>query len=382
MSKETKIIAMYLPQYHQIPENDRWWGVEGFTDWVSAKNATPLFNGHIQPKEPLNDNYYDLSNVDDIRWQANLAKNYGVYGWGIYHYWFSDDLKLLTKPAELILQNKDIDMPFFFAWDNGSWVRTWSKYTHYANTWSPKFDKDTKEKTNVSEDNGVLAELQYGNEKNWEYHFNYLLDFFKDDRYIKIDNKPVFIIFNYFQKEILQTMCTHWRKLAVKAGFSGLYLISRYNIFDSMPGFDGLFTYEPMFSGWQNKNIVSRIVDKIKEQTNRQQLKEYDYDKVWQKLLAFARSNKGKDLYHGGFVHYDDTPRRGENGRIVLKDSAEKFKHYLSELIDISSEQNKEFVFITAWNEWGEGAYLEPDKENEFKYLEAIRRIMRREEDN
>ena len=123
--KNTKIIAMYLPQYHQIPENDKWWG-EGFTDWVGAKSASSLFEGHEQPKIPMNDNYYDLSKADDIRWQAKLAREYGVYGFGIYHYWFSSSQKLLTKPAELILANKDIDIPFFFAWDNCSWVRTWS----------------------------------------------------------------------------------------------------------------------------------------------------------------------------------------------------------------------------------------------------------------
>lgn len=109
----TKIIAMYLPQYHETEDNNKWWG-KGFTDWISVKNSEKLFVGHRQPREPLGDRYYDLSDVDNIRWQVDLAKKYGVYGFGIYHYWFSSQKQTLTKPAELLLENKDINMPFFW----------------------------------------------------------------------------------------------------------------------------------------------------------------------------------------------------------------------------------------------------------------------------
>ena len=139
---DVKVLAMYLPQYHEVEENSRFWG-KGFTDWVSVKKATPLYEGHYQPEVPLNNNYYDLSRKESIKWQIDLAKKYGVYGFGIYHYWFSDEKQLLTKPAELILENKDLDIPFFFAWDNASWRRTWSKFR--GNAWAPMEDAANKE---------------------------------------------------------------------------------------------------------------------------------------------------------------------------------------------------------------------------------------------
>ena len=178
MINDVKIIANYLPQYHQIPENDKWWG-KGFTDWIAVKKSTPLYDKHRQPKVPLNENYYDLSEVENIRWQAKLAKEYGIYGFGIYHYWFSSEMQLLQKPSELLLENQDIDIHFMFIWDNFTWKRTWSKLANGA-AYAPAFDGEVKEETN--QDNGILAELKYGNEEDWKIHFDYLLKFFKDDR--------------------------------------------------------------------------------------------------------------------------------------------------------------------------------------------------------
>ena len=257
----TKVIAMYLPQYHEIPENNEWWG-NGFTDWVSVKSSKKLYDNHRQPRIPLNNNYYDLSDINSIKWQVELAKKYGIYGFGIYHYWFSSSKQVLTKPAELLLSHKEIDMPFFLAWDNNSWVRTWSKYKHNTNAWSPKADAQIDA---GRQHDGYLAKLEYGNEDDWKIHFDYLNNFFSDDRYIKINNKPLFIIWNYTDKKILKKMCDYWRKLSIEYGYDGLYLINRLNPYDSMEGFDSLFTYEPMFSAWQNKNLLTRIKDKIFE---------------------------------------------------------------------------------------------------------------------
>ncbi|MBQ0066894.1 MAG: glycoside hydrolase family 99-like domain-containing protein, partial [Phascolarctobacterium sp.] len=146
MADKVKVIANYLPQYHRIPENDMWWG-EGYTDWVATKNAKPLFEGHRQPRIPLDNNYYDLSDVNTIRWQAQLARKYGVYGFGIYHYWFNSNMQLLQKPAELLLKNKDIDINFMFIWDNSSWIRSWSNIKE-CNDWAPKFDREQKNTDN------------------------------------------------------------------------------------------------------------------------------------------------------------------------------------------------------------------------------------------
>ena len=180
----TKIIAWYLPQYHSIPENDEFWG-KGFTDWTTVKRAIPLYKNHHQPRIPLYDNYYDLSIKTNIEWQAKLAKKYGVYGFGIYHYWFNNDKNILTKPANIIHDDKNIDINYLFAWDNASWVRSWSAVA--GNAWAPIADRNQSK----YKDRDILIPYILGKERDWKNHYSHLLQHFKDDRYIKDDNKPV-----------------------------------------------------------------------------------------------------------------------------------------------------------------------------------------------
>lgn len=369
---KVKLVSMYLPQYHQTPENNKWWG-EGFTDWTSVSTSESLFEGHRQPRVPMDDHYYDLSDVEEIRWQVRLARQYGIAGFGIYHYWFSSNQVLLTKPAELIRQHLDINIDYFFVWDNNSWVRTWSRLKHNTNSWSPRVDSAIEDTTQ-----SVLAELNYGDEREWKKHFSFLLPYFKDERYIKIDNRPVFSLFNYNNKEVMKKMCKYWNVLSRENGFDGMFFLGRVNPYDSLDCFDALFTYEPMFSAWQNKNIVNRVIDKLKDHFEKERgLTIYDYDEVWESILMNARKRTEKNIMFGGFVGYDDTPRRGKTGRIVKSETPEKFEKYLRELVKISEKQDKKYIFLTAWNEWGEGAYLEPDTDNGMKYLEAIKRIVR-----
>ena len=146
MNYTPQIIALYLPQYHRIPENDKFWG-DGFTDWVTVKNAKSLFDGHQQPRVPLNDNYYDLSLKENVAWQAQLAKEYGIDGFGVYHYWFNNEQNLLTKPAEIIRDNDDIDINYFFVWDNGNWIRSWSNVA--GNDWAPIAEKKDQGRRSV-----------------------------------------------------------------------------------------------------------------------------------------------------------------------------------------------------------------------------------------
>lgn len=202
---DVKVIAAYLPQYHEIPENSKWWG-EGYTDWVAVKKSKPLYEGHNQPRVPYEQNYYDLSNPEAIRWQARLARKYGVFGFGIYHYWFSDEQQLLTKPAEIILENKDIDIGYCFIWDNNSWVnKTW-KNVKFTNQWAPQFEGNEYS-------SGVLAELKYGDEKSWKKHYDYLKGFFADSRYIKDNGKPIFGIFQPTNnRDVLLKMCNYIAK--------------------------------------------------------------------------------------------------------------------------------------------------------------------------
>lgn len=365
-----KIVAMYLPQYHEVPENSKFWG-KGFTDWVSVKKATPLFKNHNQPRVPLGDDYYDLSKKESIAWQIKLAKEYGVYGFGIYHYWFSNEKQLLTKPAELILENQDLDIPFFFAWDNASWRRTWSKFR--GNAWAPMEDK---KQSKHSEKSSILIEYKLGSEEDWKIHFEYLLEYFKDNRYIKVDGKPLFEIFNY--SEDIYKMHQFWNQLAKANGFNGIEFVYKKSALYTLPENCTNFCYEPQNSGWGAgwKVWTFKLLSMLGLVEKVGPLK-YSYDKVWQSLLENANKRVKDNEWHGAFLNYDDTPRRGRQGRIIDGASPEKFEKYLSELVDICEKQNKEYILLTAWNEWGEGAMLEPTKDEKYAYLEALRKAVR-----
>lgn len=363
MSK-AKVIANYLPQYHRIPENDKWWG-EGFTDWNAVMASVPLYEGHEQPKMPLNNNYYSLDNVEAIRWQANLAKKYGVYGFGIYHYWFSSDMQLLQKPAEIILENRDIDINFMFIWDNLTWKRTWSKLNRGLD-WAPAYDKTPEEV--IGQDNGILAELIYGDENDWEKHYNYLLPFFRDERYIKLDNKPLFSVFQPRNDiETLQKMTDFWNKLAIRDGFAGIIFLSKDSVWPER--LEKKMRYAPFAPTSKRVFIEYKIRDYIAKKRNRVGF--YDYDYCWKNIIYEAKK-ANNDSYLCGFVSYDDTPRRGDKARIIRGATPAKFEKYMSQLLSIANNRKSEFVFLMAWNEWGEGAYLEPDENNEYKYLEAL----------
>lgn len=375
----TKLIAMYLPQYHCIPENDKFWG-KGFTDWVTVKKANPLFKGHRQPRVPLNCNYYDLSKKENVAWQAKLAKEAGIYGFGVYHYWFNNDTNILTKPAELMRDNNDIDINYFLAWDNGNWKRSWSNVS--GNAWSPLADVDKQHKGPE-----ILIPYILGKEKDWENHYNYLRTHFLKSKYIKKDNKPIFIIFNY-SNEIAE-MNKYWDELAKKDGFDGVYIIYR-NLYSGgfknksiIPSSLYIFNYEPSHNGWFTTNLAQRIVRKSKKilgvgQNQQSTYFTYNYDKIWMDILTKAENeNNRPNIYHGAFVEYDDSPRRGNRGgRIVLGATPEKFASYVKRIMDISQKQGKEFVFLTAWNEWGEGAYLEPDTVTGNAYLDALKKVL------
>lgn len=165
------IWALNLPQFYETKENNEWWG-KGFTEWTNVKKAKPLFPGHEQPMEPLNDFYYDLSKKETIKWQAELAKKYSVSGFVYYHYWY-DGRHLLEKPCEVLRDTPDIDIQYCFCWANHSWTRAWN-----------------------GKNQDVMVQQVYGTEKEWENHLQYLLTFFRDKRYLKFDNMPVLFIYN------------------------------------------------------------------------------------------------------------------------------------------------------------------------------------------
>ncbi len=346
-----KVIAKYLPQFHQIKENDEWWG-KGFTEWTTVKNATKYYADHKQPRIPLNDNYYNLLDKRTMEWQAELMKRFEIDGICIYHYWFKNGRQILEKPAENLLQWTDIDMPFCFCWANETWARSWSNIP-YKNAWADIYEKEQY-------GNGILLEQEYGREQQWEAHFEYLIPFFSDSRYIKIDGKPLFVLYKTSDISCLIEMLDCWERLAHLHGLPGIYVIGSGCNASGKSRIDAELYYQPARSN-------SKIPHSWKYMKNGIQILEYD--DVWNNILLEPMHEK---VYFEGVVSYDDTPRRGKNGLVVEHATPEKFSYYLTELLAKSASFGSEIVFLNAWNEWGEGMHLEPDTEYGTRYLSAV----------
>ncbi len=353
---KNKILAFYLPQFHRFKENDIWWG-EGFTEWTNTKKATPLYRGHYQPKEPMDDKYYNLLNDDVKIWQAELAKKYDIYGFCYYHYWFKGK-KLMEKPLEQMLANKDIELNFCISWANEPWTRNWNGLS-----------------------SEVIMPQEYGNKKDWIEHFEYLLQFFKDDRYIKIDNKPMLLIYRVNSIDNHEEMFALWNEMCVKNGFDGIYIVetitrfqkkSESNISNAVCLFEPSYTTANEYNKFSRGiNCAIKIVPAIKR--GWRYLKTNNYDMIWKKILKRKVKFENKKVYLGAFVSWDNTARRGKNASIIEGSNPQKFKKYFTKLLTKAKENESEYIFINAWNEWAEGTYLEPDKKYEYSYLNAIK---------
>ncbi len=355
MGSFPKILAIYLPQFHETEDNNRWWG-KGFTEWDAVKTAEKYMSIQDQPRVPLNNNYYDLTSKSTMLWQANLAKKYGIYGFCFYHYYFGNNKMELEIPAENLLRWKDVPMKFCFNWANSSWIRSWSKIG--GNTWFDRYDK--KFNTFSHE---VLLKQEYGSEEEWVSHFNYLLPFFQDERYIKIDGKPVFIIHVPEAVDVLSDMLLCWRNKAKEEGLSGLYVIGaglKYG--DNL--FDANIIYEPgtTFSRLAMSDKVT-FIDNVRC---------FDYETFCNEMISVPIPSNINTFFCVP-VGYDDTPRRGENGDVLINNTPEVFKRNLMDFLGKSLKLKNEFLFINAWNEWSECMYLEPDENNQFDYLQAVK---------
>ena len=362
--REISTVAMYLPQFHRIPENDRWWG-EGFTDWVTVKNARPLRDGHRQPIAPLGGRYYDLTEKETMEWQAGLAEEYGIDGFCFYHYWFGDGELLLERPAENLLGWKDIPMKFCFCWANETWARSWSAVKD-SNPWADAFES---EGTGDGADNesSILIEQRYGDEGSWDDHFAYLMRFFRDDRYITVDGKPLMLIYKPELIDCLGEMTDRWRSLAEKEGLPGLYIIG-LNMTAQDDHLDAALISAPAgyidFDGLEEPEEGGRWTDAAS---------------VWERGLDAGPVGNMK-TYYGAFAGYDDSPRRGKNGIILGGNSPEVFRNNLVRMMRKNLIAGNDIQFINAWNEWGEGNMLEPDETYGYSFLEAVREVTSGEE--
>lgn len=355
-----KVIAMYLPQFHRVKENDEWWG-DGFTEWTAVKSAEKMFDEHEQPRVPLNEYYYDLLDKETMHWQSRVMKKYKIDGMCFYHYYFKDGRKILEQPAENLLAWKDIDMPFCFSWANESWVRSWSNLsTGFGNSWAEKYEKSSQTPKN-DENNGVLLKQEYGLVCDWDIHYNYLSKFFHDERYIKYDGMPVFMFHRPDSIPCLRQMLARWDDLAKQDGFPGIYTIGSMVQAVSKYGLKGINIHEPA------DTIIRCFPEKYDNKDN--VMKSLDYQEVWEKLIE---KNVPINASLGGFVGYDDTPRRGHGGSVIRYRSPYIFYEGMKKLFLKAQKNGSPFIFINAWNEWGEGMYLEPDEKFGYHFLEAL----------
>ncbi len=364
MAEPVKLIAFYLPQFHEIAENNEWWG-EGFTEWTNTRKAKALFEGHYQPREPLNDNYYNLLDPAARDWQAEIAEQFGIYGFCYYHYWFKGKM-LLEKPFEQVLKTGQPNIPFCLSWANEPWTRNWD-----------------------GGENSILMPQDYGNEADWEEHFYYLLSAFKDKRYIRIDNKPVFVIYRSISIPCCDEMLEFWNVLAKRNGLDGIFFVTTlagFEIDNKNRLFQAQIEFEPMHTIVHYLPYHWQVVRKIKK-TARDWLISRDYylpasflytinyDSLWKLILK--RKPPVKKTFPGAFIDWDNSARKKKEALIITGASPDKYETYMRKQICRAQEvYRSEFLFINAWNEWAEGAYLEPDQRFEYKYLEATRKAL------
>ena len=346
-----KIMALHLPAYHQVPENDEWWG-KGFTEWDNVRSGEIYYDGQVQPVVPYRHCYYDLSKKADLEKQIDLANQYGVDGFIFYHYWFGDGRQIFEKPPEMLRDCTDKKTNYCFCWANESWITTWH-----------------------GKDPSTLIHQTYGNEDEWLAHIKYLLSFFRDPRYSRIEGRPVLYIYKPNEIPEYDKMIRCWDNYLERHGIGPVYLIefiSSKNPSLHSERSDSVMEFEPLYSTYFDINIfnkLKRVICKCLKRIDFQ-----NYDTLWECILNRKRIYNGKKIIRSCFVAWDNSPRKEKASMIVRGSSPRKFSKYLTKLLlSQRKDLSEEMTVINAWNEWSEGAFLEPSEQLQFQYLEALR---------
>jgi lipopolysaccharide biosynthesis protein len=363
--RQERVLAFYLPQYHPVSENDEWWG-RGFTDWRNVVQTRPRFRGHLQPQIPADLGFYDLRLPETRVAQAELARRSGVDGFCYYHYWFNGSI-LLGQPLNGVLSSGTPEFPFCLCWANENWTRAWDGL-----------------------DRLVLIRQQYTHE-DADAHILWFLDVFKDKRYVRVDGRPLLLIYRPDQIPEPMAMIRLWRGRTREAGFRGLYLCAVKNGFVDMPdqalmeqGYDAVVDFQPNRRDFPApKGLpqqVYRLAQRILPDRLYQRLKlsgsgskVVDYDA----MVAAIKKKPWPTSYRKlpcVFPSWDNTPRR-RTATIIQNDDPAVYQDWLEhELRRVRSHPSEErLVFINAWNEWAEGCHLEPDLTCGHSFLDATR---------
>lgn len=333
--EKLRLIAFYLPQYHPIPENDQWWG-NGFTEWTNVTKAKPLYKGHTQPKLPSDLGFYDLRVPEVRELQAELARSHGIGGFCYWHYWFGNGKMLLERPFEEVLKSGKPDFPFCLGWANHSWTGVW--------------DADPNRK---------LIEQAYPGMKDHEVHFYYWLKAFSDNRYIKVEKKPLLVLFRPYEIPECRAVIDLWRNLAIKEGLDGLFIVGLDVDKPSEFGLDASsYNYHRRVANLKPKKHIERIYRRL----TGQMVNVYTYKEAMPFFLDGTESEL--DRIPTIVTNWDNTPRMGKRGVVIEHTDPEFFRTHVQQCFDLVKEKpdERKIIFVKSWNEWAEGNYLEPDQ--------------------
>lgn len=372
---KARVIAFYLPQFHPTEINDKYWG-KGFTEWTNVAKAKPLFKRHYQPQIPADLGFYDLRLPQVREEQAKLAREYGVEGFMYWNYWFGGGKKVLEMPIEELIRTGKPDFPFCIGWANHDWSnKTWQK--------SRRFTEDI-----------VFLKQEYLGENDYIDYFNYCLPMFKDKRYITVDGKPLFYVFDPDACPDMELFISIWNNLAIKNGLRGIHFVARADSISPVSlnktidlndirnrydkyialGFDAVSSMnyrraEILASGYFKKGLRF-----IKRKIWGYALNSHDYETIMNNY--FTDEDSLEYVYPQITPRKDKTPRAGKNALIYKNSTPEKFQASIQ--VALQKIKNKPYqhriLFLNSWNEWGEGSYMEPDIVFGHKYLEALKK--------
>jgi hypothetical protein len=368
-ARSVRALAFYLPQFHPIPENDLFWG-PGFTEWTNVTRARPLFHGHQQPNLPGELGYYDLRVPETRHAQAELARAHGIEGFVYWHYWFAGR-QLLQRPFQEVLVSGQPDFPFCLAWANQSWSGIW----HGA-------------------PNRILVEQTYPGVEDYRAHFTHLLPALQDHRYVRVDGKPLLIIYRPTEVPDLRVLSDVWRTAASRAGLPGLHLVGvdvEENLADPSPWvpadfeFDAsilvrmvekhrLIPHHPLLRARSHfrRTRLGRRVDSLRTRP----FEVFPYDEVAELLVP--PEPPGFEAYPCVIPNWDSTPRSGPNGVVLTGSTPHAFARHVADAVRFVQHLpgERRIILIKSWNEWAEGNYLEPDARWGREYLRALATVL------
>lgn len=379
--KKARVIAYYLPQYHPIPENDKYWG-KGFTEWVNVKKAIPLFKNHYQPKIPSDLGYYDLRDPEVRKKQAQLAKEAGIEGFCYWHYWFGEGKELLERPFNEVVDSGKPDFPFCLGWANHEWsTKTW---------------------TSSGQSKEIIAEMKYPGQVDYDLHFSRYLKAFKDNRYIKVDGKLLFVIFAPLDMPDFPQFKDRWNQLAIENDLKGFHFVGIVSNFDvrTKIGKKTAFNFDLNQDASTFYNRILKLgYDAVNSRGNtRAEIKSLGAFNYYFKKLLFRKfswlgivkvnyeqiienyyveEDKDENVYPTLIPNWDRTPR-SKDTIVWYNTTPNLFANMIDKVLGIIKGKNDEhkIVFLQSWNEWGEGNYVEPDMRYGKGFLNILKELL------